>query len=123
MVVDAVWMMSFVPLFLCQTAVALVPSLDRAICGFFAFRPVADRSVTVTVPQAGGEPVMVVDAVWMMSFVPLYHGQTAVALVPSSDRAIRAALSEPVLPLDDRLVTAPHVAFPPDIDAEALWTV
>jgi hypothetical protein len=45
--------------------VALVPSLDRAICAKSAFPPVAERSVTVTVPQDAGVPEMVVEAVRM----------------------------------------------------------
>jgi hypothetical protein len=81
---------------LVQTAMALVPSLERPTCGSLAFPPVAERSVTVTVPQVAGVPEMVVEAVWMMSefgFEPLRLVQTAVALVPSLDRATCGSLA------------------------------
>ena len=43
----------------------------------------ADRSVTV--PQLAELPLIVAEAAWMMSLLPLERRQTAVARLPSAD--------------------------------------
>lgn len=76
-----------------QTAVALLPSPDKRICGALACCPVAERS-TAGVAQVAALPLMAAVALCTISKpASLRRIQTAAALVPSDDRVTCDALA------------------------------
>ena len=79
----------------------------------------ADRSETE--PQLADLPLIVAEAAWMMSLLPLERRQTAVARLPSADSPICGA--EAFCPVAVRSATAPQLAELPLIVAEAAWMI